>query len=47
MPAGLTPFPHLAFGNATGNEVTGDGTSTATCEGGTADDTGYFETQSA
>ncbi len=32
------------FGNATGNEVTGDGTSTATCEGGTADDTGYFET---
>jgi hypothetical protein len=32
------------FGSATGNEVTGDGTSTATCEGGTAADTGYFET---
>jgi hypothetical protein len=34
--------PLIKFGNAYGNIVAGDGTSTATCQNGTAADTGTF-----
>jgi hypothetical protein len=40
----LCPDAPSFFRNAMGNEVTGDGTSTATCIDGTAYDTGDFET---